>query len=112
MLHAGSLRNLKDFDLTIDYEDASTTSDLQQYYLSVVDMFTSILCTVEEVQLYMPLHPSPKCCQYFARMKNLQILNWDGSAPQSFGPEMEKFLEAAFANFVVKPEFAVRFRPY
>jgi hypothetical protein len=115
MLHAESLRNLKEFELTNHFEDPRTTPGLEQYYLSVFDMFTSILCSVEEVQLSMPLHL--RCCQYFARMKNLKILNWDGTWPQSFGcsrgkdPKLEvkKALDAAFANFVVKPEFAVHF---
>ena len=107
MLHAGSLRNLKDFELTTNFA-TSTTPDIEQYYFSVVDMFTSILCNVEEVRLDLPFHLG--CCQYFGRMKNLKILHWDGTGLQSTeNSEMEinKALEAAFAEFVVKPRFAV-----
>jgi hypothetical protein len=115
MLHAESLRNLKEFELSNHFEAALTTPGLEQYYLSVFDMFTSTLCSVEEVQLSMPLHL--RCCQYFARMENLKILNWDGTGPKSFGcsrgknPKLEvkKALDATFANFGVKPEFAVHF---
>jgi len=50
-------------------------------------------------------------------MGNLKILNWDGSPYPYFGcgnttnpkPKIERALDAAFANFMEKPQFAVHY---
>ena len=118
MLRAECLRNLKEFGLS-NFHDRSKTSDThatEKYWSLVLDAFTSMLPSVEEVQLGVPLHL--KCCPYFARMVNLKLLNWDGSANPCFGcgrtnnpkAKIQKALNAAFANFMEKPQFAVHLR--
>ena len=113
LLRAASLRNLKELELSNRHDDTSDRSATEQYWALVFDSFTSMLPSVQEVQLDAPLHL--KCCRYFARMGNLKILNWDGSASPVFGcgrtnnpkAKIVKALDSAFANFMEKPLFAV-----
>src|SRR5271170_5591237 len=115
MLRAESLRHLKEFGLSNWHEDNSDRHATERYWSLVIDAFTSMLPSVEEVQLDAPLHL--KCCRHFARMVNLKILNWDGSPYPYFGcgttknpkPKIERALGAAFANFMEKPQFAVHY---
>jgi hypothetical protein len=115
MLRAESLRNLKEFGLSSWHEDNSDRHATERYWSLVIDAFTSMLPSVEEVQLEAPLHLT--CCRHFARMGNLKILNWDGSPYPYFGcgntpnpkPKIERALDAAFANFMEKPQFAVHY---
>jgi F-box domain len=116
MLRAECLRDLKEFGLTNYHDDNSTLPVTERYWSLVFDTFTSILLSVEEVQLGAPLHL--QCCPYFTRMVNLKILNWDGTTNPYFGfgrdgrpkAQMKKALDTAFANFVEKPQFAVHLR--
>ena len=112
MLRAECLRNLKKFELSNHRDDTSDRHATARYWALVFDAFTSMLPSVEEVQLDAPLQL--RCCEYFARMENLKILNWDGSANPHFcgrtnypKAKAEKALHAAFANFREKPQFAV-----
>jgi hypothetical protein len=113
MLRADCLRNVKEFGLSNAHDDTSDYRATEQYWTLIFDAFTSMLPSVEEVQLDAPLHR--KCCAYFGRMANLKLLNWDGSANPCFGcrrtnnpkEEIKKALDAAFANFMEKPQFAV-----
>jgi len=118
VLRADCLQNLNELGISNFHDDTSDYNATEQYWSHVFDAFTSMLPSVEEVQLDAPLHL--KCCPYFARMSNLKILNWDGSANPHFGcgktrnpkAKIVKNLNAAFANFVEKPEFAVHFIGY
>lgn len=113
LLRAESLRNLKELELSNRYDDTSDRGATAQYWALVFDAFTSMLPSVQEVQLDAPLHL--KCCRYFARMVNLKILNWDGSASPVFGcgrtnnpkAKIVMALDSAFVNFMEKPQFAV-----
>jgi hypothetical protein len=114
LLRAESLRNLKEFGLS-NWVGWSHRDPTERFWFLAIDAFTSMLPSVEEVQLDGPLHL--ECCQYFARMANLKILNWDGSPYPFFGcqrtdnpkPKIERALDAAFANFMEKPQFAVHY---
>ena len=113
LLGAESLRNLKELELSNRHDSTSDRAATEQYWALVFDAFTSMLPSVQEVQLDAPLHL--KCCRYFTRMANLKILNWDGSTSPVFGcgrtnnpkPKITKALDSAFANFIEKPQFAV-----
>ena len=113
LLRAESLRNLKELELSDRHDDNSDRGATAQHWALVFDAFTSMLPSVQEVQLDAPLHL--KCCQYFDRMVNLKLLNWDGSASPVFGcgrtnnpkAKIVKALDSAFANFMEKPQFAV-----
>ena len=113
LLRAESLRNLKELGLSSRHDSTSDRAATEQYWALVFDAFTSMLASVQEVQLDAPLHL--KCCRYFARMAHLKILNWDGSASPVFGcgrtnnpkAKITKALDSAFANFMEKPQFAV-----
>jgi hypothetical protein len=115
MLRAESLRNLKKIVLSNWHEDNSDRNANERYWSLVIDAFTSMLPSVEEVQLLAPLHL--ECCRHFARMANLKILNWDGARHPYFGcgttknpkPKIERALVAAFANFMEKPQFTVHY---
>jgi hypothetical protein len=113
VLQAESLRNLKEFKLknSNPYYDEP---GLEQYFLTIFEIFTSNLCSVEVIHLNMPLHL--QCCKHFAKMRNLKILNWDcigarlsfGFGRRKPGPQMEKALDAAFGDFEVKPKYTLR----
>lgn len=115
MLRAECLRELKEFGLTNEHDDNSNLPVTERYWSRVFDAFTSILLSVEEVQLGAPLHL--QCCAHFSRMINLKLLNWDGTTYPHFGcwrsrspkARITKALDTAFANFVEKPQFAVHF---
>ena len=115
MLRAECLRDLKEFGLSNRHDDNSDRLVTRRYWSHVFDVFTSILLSVEEIQLEAPLHL--QCCQYFARMVNLKLLNWDGTTNPVFGcvraspPEeqIKRALDTAFTNFREKPQFAVHF---
>jgi len=115
MLRAESLRDLKEFGLSNRHDDNSDRRAAGLYWSHVFDVFTSILFSVEEVQLDVPLHL--QCCQYFARMVNLKLLNWDGTIYPVFGcvrasppkEQIKRALDTAFANFTEKPLFAVHY---
>lgn len=113
MLRAPSLRNVKEFGLSNWRDDTSDIHATEQFWSRIFDAFTSILLSVEEVQLSGPLHLGS--CPLFARMVNLKLLNWDGTANPVFGcsrrddpkEKVKKALNAAFVNFREKPQFAV-----
>ncbi len=113
MLRAECLRDLKEFGLTNFHDDTSDRPATEHYWSLILDAFTSMLPSVEEVQLGVPLNL--RCCPYFARMVNLKILNWDGTTNPYFGcgrgndpkAKVQKALDAAFANFIEKPQFDV-----
>lgn len=113
MLGAECLRNLKEFRLSNSHDRSSDIRTTEQYCSLVFDAFTSMLPSVEDVQLDAPLHL--ECCSYFARMVNLKSLNWDGSINRCFGcgmtnnpkEKIEKALDVVFAKFMEKPQFAV-----
>jgi F-box-like len=115
MLRAQSLRNLKEFELSNWNDEISDRLAIKQYWFRIFDAFTSLLPSVEEVQLSAPLHLG--ICPLFARMVNLKLLNWDGTTHPVFGcrrrddpKEMVKrALDATFVNFREKPLFAVHF---
>ena len=115
MLGADCPRNLKEFGLSNFRDDTSDRRATEQYWSLISDAFTSMLPSVEEVQLGAPL--LLQCCPYFTRMVNLKILNWDGSVNPYFGGgrtssptgKVKNALDAAFANFMEKPQFAVHF---
>jgi len=89
---------------------------VELYWRLVFDAFTSILLSVEQLQLDVPLHV--ECCAYLSRMTKLKLVNWDGLRYPYFdvlegeNPK-EKVLEAlerAFSEqFIEKPQFAVDF---
>ena len=114
MLRAECLRNLKEFGLSNYHDDTSDHRAIEQYWSLVFDAFTSMLPSVEEVHLGVPL--LLQCCPYFPRMANLKLLNWNGSLHPCFGcgrtsnpkEKIRKALDTAFANFMEKPQFAVR----
>jgi len=118
MLRADCLQNLKELGLSNFLDDESNHNATEQYWSRIFDAFTSMLPSVEEVQLDTPLHL--KWCPYFARMSNLKILNWDGSGNPPFGcgrtgnpkAKIVRKLNAAFANFIEKPQFAVHLMWY
>jgi hypothetical protein len=118
LLHAKCFQNLKELDISNFRDDSENLDATSQYWTLVFDAFTCLLPSVEEVQLDAPLHL--KWCAYFARMPNLKILNWDGTANPVFGfgrkgneeAKMVKKLNSTFANCVEKPEFAVHFIGY
>jgi hypothetical protein len=83
MLHTDCLRNLKEFGVSNFGDNTEDHHALEQYWSHICDAFTSILSSVEEVQLFAPLYL--KCCEYCARMSNLKILNWDRSPYPHFG---------------------------
>jgi hypothetical protein len=111
MLQAECLRNLKELKFSNVF-DIFDLYPIEQYWSLVFKAFTSVLSSVEEVQLYVPLHL--EWCPYFARMSNLKLLKWNGSGNQHFcgrtrdpRAEMVKALNAAFVDFMEKPQFAV-----
>jgi hypothetical protein len=115
MLRAECLRDLKRFGLTNYHDDQYDPPATQRFWFLAFDAFTSILLSVEEVQLCVPLHL--QCCPYFARMINLKLLNWDGTTNPSFGcptgshptVQIQRALDTAFSNFMEKPQVAVHF---
>jgi F-box domain len=115
MLRAECLRELKEFGLSSRQDENSDRRITRRYWSRVFDVFTSTLLFVEEVQLDAPLHL--QCCQYFARMVNLKLLNWDGTIHPVFGcvrasppdGQIMRALDKVFANCTEKPQFAVHF---
>lgn len=120
LLHANCFQKLKELDISSFRDENHVHKTTSQYWRLVFDAFTCLLPSVVEVQLDAPLHW--KWCPYFARMRNLKILNWDGSANPTFGlgrkgrmsaervkAKMVKKLDETFANFMEKPEFAVHY---
>jgi len=83
---ASCLRAVKELGLSNFHEDTSDTvrrstctmRETGRYWSLVLDQFTSMIPSVEEVQLDVPLHV--ECCAYFGSMTKLKMLNWDGSA--------------------------------
>ena len=114
MLRAACFRNLKKFGLTDSYDDTFDLPATARYWSLVFDAFTSMLSSVEEVQVCAPL--IVQCCVYFARMINLQILDWSGTWNEYIGDvksdnskeRIERALDIAFADFMEKPKFAVQ----
>jgi hypothetical protein len=110
LLRAESLRNLKKLKLS-NYDPSAHPVATEEYWALVFDAFTSMLPSVQGVELDAPLLLN--CCPYFARMANLKILDWDGSSSSSaFSSERGKAmitraLDSAFANFMEKPQFGV-----
>ena len=120
MLGAPCLQTVKELGLSNVHDEASLDRSppslhaTKRYWTRVLDAFTSMLSSVEEVQLDVPL--DVESCAYFSRMTKLRLLNWDGSPYPYFGvgrgedpkEKGEKALDTAFSGFVEKPQFAVR----
>ena len=110
IIQVDCLRNLKEFGIAHFGHYKKVT---EQYWFRVFDTFTSTLSSVEQLQLNTPLHL--EWCQYFARMSNLKILNWQGMINPDCGfgrtgnPERKivNELDATFVNFIEKPQFTV-----
>jgi len=120
MFNAPCLQPLTEIDLSNwdESEDEEFYYDIpvkvELYYWSrALDAFTSLLPSVEQVRLDVPLHV--EWCAYFARLKKLKSLHWDGSLYPTVGcgtmsegtkvekVEVEKALERAFERFLEKP---------
>ena len=123
MLQAPCLRTVTEFGLSNfhhgwreSYGTRNKQRTLERYYSLALDGFTSLLPSLEQVRLDVPLHV--ECCAYFARLTKLKSLNWDGSSYPVFGcgmtsagdpkvekdkVEVEKALERAFEGVMEKP---------
>ena len=115
MLRAKSLRKLKQFGFSNWMDDESCdVFAMKRFWSYIFHAFTSLLLSVEEVQLTAPFHL--RLCSLFARMRNLKLLNWDVTTNPVFGcrgsddpKEMIKSaFDAAFMNFSEKPRLVVR----
>jgi len=121
VFEAACLGDLKEFRISNLHESTSELDgpelrNVEYYWRLVFDAFTSMLSSVEEVELDdVPLHI--ECCAYFSRMSKLSFLSWEGSPYPYFGigtdenpsQKVEKALEKAFSEFVEKPRSAVHF---
>jgi len=113
---APCLRTITQLKLsTVDDCEPYFDSSEEDYWRIVFDSFTSSLPSVQEIQLDVPLIVG--CCQFFSRMRNLKLLEWDGSpysSHQYFPKQAEnpkqnvvEALNKAFEEFVEKPQIEV-----
>jgi len=123
VFQATCLNNLREFALSTPLEDCSSRSETcfhtapetKQDLFLAFDAFTSMLSSVEKVQLSVPL-AHIDCCPFFSRMTNLKLLTWYGAAYPTLGDDweseqekVEMSLGKAFEKFVEKPRFTVDF---
>jgi hypothetical protein len=121
MIHAQSLRTVKEFGLT-NIHDRDAPHGNEEYWKLIIDAVSCTLVSVEELILVAPLRTS--WCPFFTRMRALTLLNWDITELYEDGNTQRRQLrqvgsdevrvraafEKAFVHFVVKPYLAIRVR--
>ena len=114
MLRADSLQNLKELGISTscNYETTDLDRpDIVQYWSLIFDAFTSMLPSVQIVDINTPFHV--KWWRYFGRMANLKRVscypNPHFGSGNSEDPRAEivEELNAAFANFMERPEIEI-----
>lgn len=115
MLRADSLQNLKEFGISTSCDYAIEDLDhpyTVQYWSLIFNAFTSMLPSVQAVELETPFQF--KWCAYFGRMANLKTLtcwanpHFGGGDCEDPTAKIVEELDAAFANFIDKPQIDIR----